>query len=401
MPKTFHIFANAALGEGLSGGDRIFIEFAKRLEKDHHVVIHVWEEGYKICKKQGLSETNNLKFEIINVNFWCKFGFLICYFARIISACFKALFIKLEDNNSFIVYSASEFWMDSLPAFILKLRFPKVRWIAAWFQTAPNPLKGFSEGERENVYRLSAFYHWFMQLPIKQLIERWADLCLVNNEEEKKYFPHLNKQNKTVVIFGAVNIEDIETWKKQQNNTVFKKIYTAVFQGRFHPQKGVVELVDIWKKVTGKLPEAKLAMIGDGPLMNAVKDRIKQLGLEANVNLFGYIFDGDQKYRIFSQSKLVVHPAFFDSGGMASAEAMAFGIPCVGFNLNSYKSYYPRGMIKVAVGDLDLFAKTIVGLINSKQKRGEIGKEAKKMIKENWNWDQRVNQLLALLDRSN
>lgn len=399
MSRSFHIFANAALGKGLSGGDRIFIEFSRRLCKNNRVTIYVWEEGYQICRKQGLSENQNLNLNKINVDFWCKFGFLICYIARILAATFKAFFITLENRDKTIVYSASEFWMDSLPAFILKLRFPKIKWIAAWFQTAPNPLVGFSNGYRKQAYRLSAFYHWFMQLPVKPLIERWADFVLVNNEEEKKYFPYLNKQGKTAVILGAVNIEDIESWRNQHGKENLEKIYTAVFQGRFHPQKGVVELIDIWKKVVEKLPDAKLAMIGDGPLMSAVKNRIKQLGLEENVKLFGFVFDGDAKFRIFSQSKLVVHPAFFDSGGMASAEAMAFGIPCVGFNLDSYQSYYPRGMVKVMVGDLDLFAKTIVELIYSKHKREEIGKEAQKMIQENWNWDQRVRLLLTLLNR--
>ena len=396
MIKTFHIFANAALGKGLSGGDRIFIEFVKRLSKNNQVIIHVWEEGYQMCKKQGLSESQNLKFDKINVKIFCKLGFLICYLARIIVASIKAFFTSLENTNSTVIYSASEFWMDSLPAFILKLRFPKVKWIAAWFQTAPNPLIGFSGGNREKRYRLSAFYHWFMQLPIKPIIENFADLVLVNNQLESKQFSKLDKVNRVLVILGAVNIEDIRRYQSQIKRE--SKIYEAVFQGRFHPQKGVVELVDIWKKVAEKLPDAKLAMIGDGPLMNAVKDRIKQLGLEASIKLFGYVFDGDQKYRIFSQAKIVVHPAFFDSGGMASAEAMAFGIPCVGFNLDSYKSYYPKGMVKVTVGDLNLFAKTIVELINSKRKREEIGKEAQKMIQENWSWDQRVDQFLRALN---
>lgn len=397
MHKTFHIFANAALGKGLSGGDRIFIELSRRLSKDNKVIIHVWEDGYQICRKQKLSETNNLRFEVINVNFWCKFGFLICYFARIIVACFKSFVITLENSNSTVIYSASEFWMDSIPAYILKLRFPKVRWVAAWFQTAPNPLIGFSEGKRENAYRLSAFYHWFMQLPIKPIIENFADLVLVNNELERNQFNKLDKANRVLVILGAINIKDIR-WYQSQNKKR-DKIYEAVFQGRFHPQKGVLELIDIWKLVTEKLPNAKLAMIGDGPLMKEVKLKSENLKLGNNIELFGYLFDGTEKYRIFSQSKLVVHPSFFDSGGMASAEAMAFGIPCIGFDLNSYKSYYPKGMIKVMIGDLNAFARAILELLNDNQKRDKVGKEALTMIEKNWSWDQRVTQLLDILNK--
>lgn len=396
MPKTFDIFANAALGKGLSGGDRIFIELSRRLSKDNKVIIHVWEEGYQMCKRQGLVDGENLKFRLINVTFWGKFGFFICYVARILASIFQAFSISLDNKSSTIIYSASEFWMDSLPAFVLKIRFPKVKWIAAWFQTAPNPLIGFSEGSRENVYRLSAFYHWFMQLPIKPLIKKWADLVLVNNEWERKHFKNLDKQNKVLVTLGAVNTDEVNHFIKKNK---YPKIYDAVFQGRFHPQKGVEELIDIWKLVVGKKPNAKLAMIGDGPLMNEVRKKIKELKLENNINLFGYVFDGPLKYKIFSQSKLVVHPAFYDSGGMASAEAMAFGIPCIGFDLNSYKSYYPKGMVKIKIGDLNDFTEMILSLLDNKSEREKVGKEGQNMIQENWSWDQRVSQLLTILDR--
>lgn len=396
MKVIFHIFANAALGKGLSGGDRIFIEFARRLSKEYKVTVHVWEEGYRMCQRQHLEKAVN--FKIVDPGIFCKMGFFVCYIARIFAAVFDAL--KMSNlHKSTIIYSASEFWMDSLPAFILKLRFPKVRWVAAWFQTAPNPLIGFTQGYRKDPYRLSAFYHWFMQLPIKPIIERWADLVLVNNDLEKKQFPKHNKSGKAIVILGAVDIDAINNFQKlySKPHTLNPKTYDAVFQGRFHPQKGVVELIDIWKIVTDKLSGVKLAMIGDGPLMENVKLKIKNEKLEKNIKLFGWVFDGDKKYRIFSQSQIVVHPAFFDSGGMASAEAMAFGLPCVGFNLDSYQSYYPKGMVKVEVGNLKKFADTIIELIENKKKREAIGKEAYKMINENWSWDQRVNLLLASL----
>lgn len=387
-----HFFAVAALGKGLSGSDRIFIEFAKRLSKKNLVTLYVWKEGYDMCIRQGLKESKNVKFRIINVDLWCKFGFLICYLARIIEACFNAFLIKLENDSSTVIYSASEFWMDSLPGFILKVRFPKIKWIAAWFQTAPNPLKGFTEGSRENTYKLSAFFYWFMQLPIKPLVNKFADFVLVNNENERKQFSNLEKQNKVLVILGAVNIEEIENWSRR--NKSGEKIFEGVFQGRFHPQKGVVELIDIWKLVVHKMPDAKLAMIGDGPLMNDVRLKIKDLRLGRNIKLFGYIFDGDEKYRIFSQSKIVVHPAYYDSGGMAAAEAMTFGLPCVGFNLNSYNSYYPKGMIKVKAGDLRGFSDKIIKLVRNRDLRQKIGNEAIKMIKESWSWDLRVRDFL-------
>lgn len=388
-----HIVALAALGGGLSGGDRIFIEFARHWSKKIPVHLYVWEEGLSMCEREKL-KGKYLKIHLVKVGKISKLGFIFTYFYRVFLGLKLGLSLRMENRG--YIYSASEFWMDSLSAFILKVRYPKDKWVAAWYQTAPNPLTGFTEGKRKNLYRLSAFLYWFMQQPVKPLIASFADFVLVNNEKEKEQFPKLIKKNKALVVKGAVNTEVISKYLYSHKSPRLKK-YLAVFQGRFHSQKGVVELIEIWKLIAQKIPDAKLAMIGDGPLMNDVKVRIKKLHLTDQIELFGYLHDGNKKYSIFNDSMIVVHPAFYDSGGMASAEAMAFGIPCIGFNLKSYKYYYPIGMVKVSMGDIRAFSEAILDLANDQVKCRRIGRSAKKMIEKDWSWDDRAENILSHL----
>lgn len=380
--QKIYIFALAAQGEGISGSDRIFIEFARYWSLKNRLEIFVFEDGHKMCFKQGL-DLSKIKFCILT-----KAG----YIARIFKGIKIGLTLKLENNESVIVYSASEFWMDSLPAFILKLRFPRIKWLAAWYQTAPNPLKGFTEDNINHRDRIGAFIYFLVQLPIKLLIKRFAGFVLVNNNNEKKVFPVHDKRGKAVVVLGAVDLERIKKWKKKNKKT--EKIFDAVFQGRFHFQKGVLELIDIWKMVVNENKYAKLVMIGDGPLKKNVELRIKNLELSDNIILTGYLFDGEEKYRIFSQSKMVVHPSFYDSGGMASLEAMAFGLPCVGFNLSSFKHYYPKGMIKVKTGNLAGFADKILQLLSDKQLYRMMQKETEALISKDSSWKNRARQIL-------
>lgn len=394
MGKNIYIFALAASGLGISGSDRIFIEFARRWSLNFRVKIFVWEEGLKMCKRQKLA-AQNILYQVSDMKDWKEWGFIINYIGRIVEGIRIATTLKIENPDDSVIYSASEFWMDSLPAFILKMRYPRIKWVASWFQTAPNPLIGFTESKREKRYRFKSLCYFLAQFPIKPLIGNYADFVLINNEDEKRQFPVLNKKKKTIIVFGAVDVEEIKKWRLKFKN--LPKIYDGVFQGRFHPQKGVLELVDIWKTVVNKKNDAKLVMIGDGPLMEDVKSKIKNVKLENNIILTGYLFDGEKKYRIFSQSKIVLHPAFYDSGGMASAEAMAFGLPCVGFNLKSFKSYYPQGMLKVKAGNLKLFGKTILNLLDNKKSRESIGKEAVNMINNNWSWDRRAKEILSAI----
>ncbi len=413
--NSFIFFTLAALGKGLSGSDRIFIELARQWSRKYPIEIFLWTEGYDMCRRQVLGG-KNVHYKVSSIRPWKDFGFVINYFARIIEGIRLGLTLNIKNNSlskkqktvnhRLYLYSASDFWMDVFPCVILKLRYPKIKWVASWYQTAPNPLRGYQEAIisnqktinnkniRKERYNLSALFYWLSQLPIKPLINKYADFVIVNNENERQQFTEMDKKGKVVVLLGAVPLDKINKFKKQKTVNNNQKNYDAVFQGRFHPQKGVVELIDIWRKVVDKIPNAKLAMIGDGPLRKNVESRIMNYGLENNIKLFGYLFDGREKYKIFSQSKIVVHPSFYDSGGMAAAEAMAFGLPCVGFDLISYRSYYPKGMLKVKRGDINAFSNEIAELLRDDKLREKFGKEATEMIKSNWSWNKRAEDVL-------
>ncbi len=387
----------SSCGEGISGGDRIYIELAREWSKEDKVIISLFPDGRKMCERNGLNKSHNINYEVLESNFLSKFRGFINYFLRIPYSIVFGFRKSIENPSVTIIYSSSDFLMDVIPGFILKLRYPKLKWVATWYQTAPNPIKGFAEGSRENTYKLSAFYYWFQQLLTKPMIRLRADKILVNNEDERKRFDRQDKVGKVGVIIGAVRLDQIDRYIEAHPNQ--NKIYDAVFQGRFHPQKGVVELVEIWSKVVKTNPNAKLAMIGDGPLMSKTKSKIKKLRLEKNINLLGYVFDGDKKYKIFSQSKLVVHPALYDSGGMASAEAMAFSLPCIGFDLVAYKSYYPKGMRKVETGNLEKYSDAIIELLENKTIYNKYKLESRQLIENNWSWKGRSTQILNFIQK--
>jgi glycosyltransferase involved in cell wall biosynthesis len=176
-----------------------------------------------------------------------------------------------------------------------------------------------------------------------------------------------------------------------------EKRYDAVFIGRFHPQKGVLELIDIWRFVCDKRKDAQLAMIGTGELEAEVKAKILKCGLEKNVTLLGFK-DGLEKLKIFKNSKIVVHPATYDSGGMASAEAMACGIPGVSFDLPALKTYYPSGMLKSPCYDLQGFAENIIKLLEDQNLYTSTQREALKLA-ERWDWDIRAQELLEVIKK--
>lgn len=150
--------------------------------------------------------------------------------------------------------------------------------------------------------------------------------------------------------------------------------------------------MEIWKKVVAQLPKAKLAMIGNGLLEKDVKNKINEYNLNENVDLFGFM-DGQDKFNVFKQSKIVLHPATYDSGGMAAAEAMAWGLPGISFDLEALKTYYPQGMEKIHKGDFNRFAQAIIKMLANDKYYMMLADQARQLIVEQWSWQNRAKAI--------
>ncbi|WP_058303859.1 N-acetyl-alpha-D-glucosaminyl L-malate synthase BshA [Gorillibacterium timonense] len=94
----------------------------------------------------------------------------------------------------------------------------------------------------------------------------------------------------------------------------------------FRPVKRVMDVVDIFAKVNAQVP-SRLLMVGDGPDIAGVMNRVEKLGLKDRV-----IFCGKQDAvaDIISLSDLMLLPSEKESFGLVALEAMACGVPTVG-----------------------------------------------------------------------
>ena len=308
------------------------------------------------------------------------------YLKRLFSGIRFSLRNKLPENS--YIYSTSNFVTDALPSFILKLRGKNVKWIGGYYLEPPNPFYGYDEAKKKFKFQGFNDLAFYLQNKISRiLVNKFADYVYVTSEPDKKQFINEKRPaEKIVIIKGGVDLKIPNQVENQE-----KPEFDAVFLGRFHPQKGPSELVDMWREVCKRKPDAKLAMIGNGPLEQEVKDKVKKYGLEKNVILFGFM-DGLEKIKIFKNSKIVLHPASYDSGGMAACEAMACKLPGISYDLEALKTYYPKGMLKTEIGNQKKFIDNIFLLLSDKKLYEELRKKAYELAQE-WDWDKRAEEI--------
>lgn len=385
--KKILFISTWAQGMALSGGDRIWIEFAKRWNNKLQLDIFCSEEAKEMAEKLSASSLNYIRIipKLTRNNlFW-----------NLLMRTLKAKHNLPDIRHYDIIYSTSDFWPDSIPAFYAKCKKSQIIWIAGFYLFAPKPWQKDSPYKIDFSRWLIGLMFWLTQLPMYWIIKRFADYIFVTSEPDvEKFLTKKRTRDKIIIVQGGVDTEGASNYlSSSQVIPVEQRKYDACFVGRFHYQKGVLALINIWCEMVNQKENAKLVMVGMGPLEKEVKYKIRQFNLQNNIDVVGFK-DGEEKYAIYKQSKVVVHPATYDSGGMAACEAMAWGLPGVSFDLEALKTYYPKGMIKTPLGDLKGFAKNIIFLLTDDKLYKTLSNEAIELAKE-WDWQKRAGDVLS------
>jgi glycosyltransferase involved in cell wall biosynthesis len=103
---------------------------------------------------------------------------------------------------------------------------------------------------------------------------------------------------------------------------------TLLAVGRLEEQKDQATLIAAFALLAAKFPDWRLRIVGAGVLRPALESQIRELGLADRVELPGAIPAIDAEYR---NAQLLAVPSHYESFGLVTAEALAHGLPVVGF----------------------------------------------------------------------
>ena len=96
--------------------------------------------------------------------------------------------------------------------------------------------------------------------------------------------------------------------------------------GRFMAQKNHTFLIDIFNEYHKINPNSLLLLVGQGPLENKIKEKVKKLDLHKSVKFLGQRNDVNKLYQAFD---LFLLPSLYEGLGMVLIEAQCSGLPCI------------------------------------------------------------------------
>ena len=147
-----------------------------------------------------------------------------------------------------------------------------------------------------------------------------------------------------------------------------------LYVGRFAWEKGPARLITAFSEISER-KGWQLHMAGSGPLLNPMKQLVKDLGMESEVQFLGNIEDVD---RLFAKASIFVIPSVLEGFPNVLCEAMAAGLPSICFDSIPYEEILTNMIdgIVVPQNDEHQLAKELMKLMQNGELRLRLGTEA-------------------------
>lgn len=146
--------------------------------------------------------------------------------------------------------------------------------------------------------------------------------------------------------------------------------------GRHQAQKGFDLLLPAWAQVLKRLPEARLRVVGDGPLREFHEQLARELGVERQVE---FLAPRSQIEVLYREAAVFVLASRYEGMPLALLEAQALGVPAVAFDCPTGPAEIlsPETGRLVPVGDVAALAEALVSVLSaSTDERVGMGRAA-------------------------
>lgn len=208
------------------------------------------------------------------------------------------------------------------------------------------------------------------------LVDRWRskqdlktnklfDRFVVLTEEDKNYWGALNN---ILVIPNANSFTP--------NSLAELNIKQVIAVGRYDFQKHFDSLIRIWERVDKQNPDWKLKIFGSGPLESELQQLINDAQLQHSVSLERPVKNIEKEYL---NSSIIALTSRYEGLPMALLEAQACGLPMVAYTCKcGPKDIITDGENGFLIPEENetLFAKRLLELMNSENRRREMGRKA-------------------------
>lgn len=269
------------------------------------------------------------------------------------------------------------------------------------FDMAENYPAAVMEWKKTGEY--GAFHRLIRNVALLKMIERAsikrADMVMVVAEENRARLLEMGvPSDKTALVLNTPELraQDARLANVNGEGGASK---TILYVGGFEIQRGLVETIDAMSHIAAVFPEARLEILGDGPMRSVYEQRVRDKEVSAYVTFAGYVRFQDIFARI-AQSDLCIVPhrrsahtdttlpnKLFDYMGMGKPVLVSDCVP-----LKRIVEEERCGMVFRSGDSADLAVKAVALLSSPEIER--MGHDGRKAVERRYNWEIDKKELL-------
>jgi glycosyltransferase involved in cell wall biosynthesis len=195
----------------------------------------------------------------------------------------------------------------------------------------------------------------------------------------------LAPEGKRRLIKNGVDIRSLihseELGQKKEDLRVKFKLSPPVIGtvARLHRQKGILYLLRAAKEIQGRHPEARIVVVGGGPLEESLRRQAAKLELGRNFLMLGERTDAREILSLFD---IFVLPSLWEGLPLVLIEAAALGKPMIATDIDGVREVIRNGENGILVPPRDpaKLAESVIRLIEDPSLASKLGVNAEKEI---------------------
>lgn len=206
------------------------------------------------------------------------------------------------------------------------------------------------------------------------------------------------EDEKIKVIYNTINFQFRDL------NFSNKSSETIIFVGRLVEKKNPIALIHSFSIVKKIIKDAKLIIVGDGPLFNDCVNLVKKLNLIDSV-VFKGLIENKEVFKLLAKSNIYAQHSITSSRGdqegfpITLLEAQALGLPVVATIHNGFLESVEEGKSGFLVPEFDYekMAEKLVYLLKNKEFADKMGDYAKHRAITKFTPEIRLKAIIAVL----
>ena len=244
---------------------------------------------------------------------------------------------------------------------------------------------GRNSGIHDETQRYINDTEWLLTYEATEVI---VNSNYMKNEIQRLFGLPFDKIN---VIPNGINLSNFTGIERDYD---FRRQYAMdnekiiLYVGRLVYEKGVQHLIAAMPKILSNYNDAKLIIAGRGGMMDELRAKASNLGLNDKIYFTGYL-NSKQVQKMYKCADVAVFPSTYEPFGIVALEAMLAGVPTVVSDVGGLDEIVTHGVdgMKSYAGNANSIADSVTALLYDHQLATNVSKKAKQKVKDQFNWE--------------